>query len=161
MVRTCAARIALALALMAALPMLLAAQRAPDVGVAPVQRADWEAGAERSSGGEEARRAANTQNAERIINRRIYYLYPSKFREQLGLAREIQALTRQELGREMRILQAMYGPFGTIVLEFEFENAADQQKFLNAWHSMLRPTGLVEKWFHNVQSGTNELWRTR
>ena len=94
-----------------------------------------------------------------IINRRTYYLYPGKFNEALALLKEIRELTKQHLSKDFRILTAIYGPFGTIVMEFEYENTHEQDKFSERWYPLLFERGLVEKWFSFVQSGTNELWQ--
>ena len=93
-----------------------------------------------------------------IINRRTYHNVPGKFGDLLDLAKEFRALTRQELNKDFRILNAAYGPMATIVLEFEYKDAAEQEEIQNGWHQILSERGMIEKWFQLVQSASNELW---
>ena len=96
-----------------------------------------------------------------IINRRTYTLYPSMFRQALALALEWKSLTKENLNKDIKVLTAAYGPFGTIVLEFEFEDRKEQDEFMGKWYSLITAErDMIKEWFEFVQSGTNELWGT-
>lgn len=93
-----------------------------------------------------------------IINRRTYYVNPGQFRPALTLMKEILKLTKEEFNQDFKILTPIYGSFGTIVVEFEFTDTAEQDKFSAIWYPKLEEKGWIVQWFQYVQSGTNELW---
>jgi hypothetical protein len=93
-----------------------------------------------------------------LTNRRVYCLYPTKFRAQMKLAKDMRELTRKECSKDFRILTAGYGPFGTIVFEFDYESNTDMKAFSDVWYPMLEERNLITQWFESVQSGQNELW---
>jgi len=94
-----------------------------------------------------------------MINRRIYYLSPGKFNDALSIMKEIKELTKQHFNKDLKILTAIYGPFNTIVIELEYENAKEQEEFSKQWYPLLFEKALVDKYFDVVQSDTNELWQ--
>lgn len=93
-----------------------------------------------------------------VINRRTYTVYPGQFREALTLMKEIQTHTRKEFNRDFKILVALYGPLGTIVIEFEYADTAEQEAFSNVWYPSLEAKGWIRQWFQFVQTGSSELW---
>lgn len=94
-----------------------------------------------------------------LINRRTYHVYPGKFREALSLMKEMREISRTQCNKDFRILTAVYGPFGTIVVEIDHANTAEQDEFSQQWYPALEEKGWIEKWFQMVLDGTNELWQ--
>jgi len=93
-----------------------------------------------------------------LINRRIYHVYPGKFREALKLMKQMREIARTECNKDFKILVPIYGAFGTIAIELEFADAAEQDKFSACWYPMLEAKGWIVAWFQFVLDGTSELW---
>jgi hypothetical protein len=93
-----------------------------------------------------------------LVNRRTYHNTPGTHRQLLALAKETRDLTKREMGKDIRILTAQYGPMATIVLEIEHEDAEAQEKFEKVWYPMLFERELISKWFSMVAEGKSELW---
>jgi hypothetical protein len=94
-----------------------------------------------------------------IINRRTYHNVPGKFRELLAIVKQIKDVTRRELGKEIRVTSALFGPLATIVLEMEHEDTEEEARFAKAWYAlMFGERNLGDQLFQLVESAKNELW---
>jgi hypothetical protein len=92
-----------------------------------------------------------------LINRRTYTLFPSHFRQSVELAKRIREATRTKMNRSFDILTAIYGPYGTIVLELPFTDDPDHKQFSDVWYPMLYEHDWVAEWFSHVHSTESHL----
>ena len=58
-----------------------------------------------------------------------------------------------------RVYGNSVGPHDTVVLEIEFENLADYERFWNAWRAAPESAAVFEKWYQLIEpGGTSEIW---
>ena len=94
-----------------------------------------------------------------LTNRQVYQVYPNRYRAQMKLAKEIREQTRKKYNQDFRILNTLYGPIGTIILEFDYEEDTHKKPFPDVWYPMFEEQDWVTKWSEWVLSGQNELWQ--
>lgn len=114
---------------------------------------------------ESRRNTANTSLVKdatprsRLLERRIYTVYPAKYREQVDLAMKFDSVATHVTGRDLRVLLPNhYGPKSVFVLEVEFEDEAAQKAFWDAFYKPAGENGWIRQWFNNVQHWERELW---
>jgi hypothetical protein len=77
----------------------------------------------------------------------------------LDKAIELIKAEEKRVGRQGTICTAYFGPFDKIILDVEFESAAECEKFWDEWFADPEAIKWLEQWQTLVEAGgSNELW---
>lgn len=95
-----------------------------------------------------------------VINRRTFIIKPGRMEEAVKLIKDTGEGNATAPNRGlMRLSDAIFGPFGVLSMEVEFENLDEYQKYWDYLFGLPQMDKFFETW--NVitdAGGTNELW---
>jgi len=92
-----------------------------------------------------------------LINRRTFTTKRGKLEEAVALLIEAQALIPDQ---PVRITTAEFGPFDTLVMDFDFATLADYERFWTGFFERPEFAETLARWYELIEpGGSNELWR--
>lgn len=96
-----------------------------------------------------------------IVDRRTFNVKRGCLEELLTLVKAEQERIRQQYSytHALRNYTPLVAPFGTLVIEGEWESLADYEKFWNEWPASPEGSAFMKKWSEMLEhGGTHEIW---
>ena len=93
-----------------------------------------------------------------LVNRRTFLVKRGHIDEAVELLKT--GADHLEAVPTFRVYGGYISPFDTVVLELEFENLTEYERFWTEWADAPESEVVLEKWLQITESGgTNEVWQ--
>lgn len=93
-----------------------------------------------------------------LVHRQTFIVKPGKWEEAIKVLKT--GADHLDNRPPFRVYGSYIGNNDTIVLELEFENMTEYERFWNAWFAAPESAAVGEKWNQlHLPGGTNEVWQ--